>query len=105
MTQNNDVYHGGRHIRNQTKEQACGDEQSYQQPKPLPPICQSTAQVITERESDENHTNLAYPNVERAAKILRQEASSNDLQNHHNKTADEHQGRCCRTSHRAKIVV
>src|SRR5437763_1147115 len=70
-----------------------------------PPIARATAEVVTQRKSDQHHADLAHPDVERAAKIFGQETSADDLQDHHDKPADEDQ--CCGrgASHRARVVV
>ena len=57
-------------------------------------IGQGATHGVTEREGNQDHANLADPNVKRAAEILGQKTRPNNFQHHHRESAEEdEQGR------------
>ncbi|PYJ81983.1 MAG: hypothetical protein DME22_19830, partial [Verrucomicrobia bacterium] len=105
MAQDDGVNERGREFRNEECGRAGRHEQKGEQRHALPAVRQRAARIITERQRNQHHANLADPHVKRAAEILGQISRADDFEHHHRETAQENQAGGGQFAHDPTIAV
>src|SRR5438477_11493897 len=91
MPQHNPVNQRWRELRNQNHRHASQSKRNSEKANALKTIGQRAADGIAERQSDQDHANLADPNVKGTAEVFREVARADNLQNHDRKPAQENE--------------